>query len=226
MTNGHSWSCWVVCLLPFIILLFSHPCWWPIIAKNWCQINIHQTCRKIPTNLESTQTWSTYDTRGPCKPSNPGFPARRLASWGQKTMVEAMEKYQTKTWLVVYLPSWELTYPLSRHFWVDDVPFFHHVGFLVFRKLSIFGLTCNHFRCIHLHPTGTASRVVFPAGTKEWRYRMVACKNGKVHWIQFWPVFIEVLHTHPWQLFPSNSHRILDWLASRYHKNRTEISDM
>ena len=124
MTNGDSWSCWVVCLLPFIILLFSHPCWWPIIAKNWCQIIIHPTCRKIPTNLESTQTWSTYDTRGPCKPSNPGFPARRLASWSQKTVVEAMEKYQTKTWLVVYLPSWELTYPLSRHFWVDDVPFF------------------------------------------------------------------------------------------------------
>ena len=138
--------------------------------KTWCQIIIHPTCRKIPTNLESTQTWSPYDTHGPCTPSNSGFPARRLASWWQKTVVEAMEKYQTKTWLVVYLPSWELTYPLSRHFWVDDVPFFHHVGFLVFRQLSIFGLTCNHFRFIHLHtkPTGTASRLVFPAGMNEW----------------------------------------------------------
>ena len=25
--------------------------------------------------------------------------------------------------MYVYTPSWELTYPLPKYFWVDDVPF-------------------------------------------------------------------------------------------------------
>ena len=266
MTNEDWWSCWVVRPLPLIILLFSHPCWWPIntFTSNWWQVS-----HKLGIYSNLVYLWYTICGPFSSHPTGASGPGDSHPGGIKQWHLEKMEdgKNQTKNGRnpapvvmvniplftgfdisqVVFSPDFwtinSICIIISRYFWADP---FLQVGYLSFQEtIQNFVATFNHFRFIHLHtkPRGRAFKnkhragsLVFKGGmnegmkegTKEWMKEGMnesvnEWLNDDVDWLlgyNFPLCFCSTSHTHYWQFFPSNSHRILDWLPSLRHTNK------